>query len=213
MYGHMLKPGFHYPSWRPELTVRVDGWPLSITRQHGPSTRLVETRARQHGPCWRVMETGHPSTRAVNSGRQSQMRINAIITRLHCRSEWVNTTTFKLNFLSFYSASLTLLYDNSPCKTKLTLFIGQVVNTLRILWALGRDGRVYRAYTDMSHGVVLCIICYASTSIGRGHYEMRCGVCSSVCRVPRPNLTTERPIGSRKLARWKPITRVTRELI
>jgi len=38
--------------------------------QHGPSTRLVETRARQHGPSWRVMDTGHPSTRAVNSGRQ-----------------------------------------------------------------------------------------------------------------------------------------------
>ena len=56
----------------PELTARVDGWPVSITRQHvhGPSTRLVETRARQHGPCWRVMEIGHPSTRAVNSGRQ-----------------------------------------------------------------------------------------------------------------------------------------------
>ena len=31
-----LKPGFHYPSWRPELTARVDGWPVSITRQHGP---------------------------------------------------------------------------------------------------------------------------------------------------------------------------------
>ena len=46
-----LKPGFHYPSWRPELTARVDGWPVSI-----------------NGPCWRVMETGHPSTRAVNSG-------------------------------------------------------------------------------------------------------------------------------------------------
>jgi len=30
-----LKPGFHYPSWRPELTARVDGWPVSITRQHG----------------------------------------------------------------------------------------------------------------------------------------------------------------------------------
>jgi len=43
----------------PELTGRVDD----------PSTRLVETRTRQHGPCcWRVMETGHPSTRAVNSG-------------------------------------------------------------------------------------------------------------------------------------------------
>jgi len=38
----------------PELTARVDGWPVSITRQHGL--------------CWRVMETGHPSTRAVNSG-------------------------------------------------------------------------------------------------------------------------------------------------
>ena len=45
----------------PELTARVNG-------QNGPSTRLVETRARQHSPSWRVMETGHPSTRAVNSG-------------------------------------------------------------------------------------------------------------------------------------------------
>ena len=26
-----LKPGFHYPSWRPELMARVDGWPVSIT--------------------------------------------------------------------------------------------------------------------------------------------------------------------------------------
>jgi len=37
-----LKPGFHYPSWRLELTARVDGWPVSITRD-GPLTRLVET--------------------------------------------------------------------------------------------------------------------------------------------------------------------------
>ena len=57
-----------------ELTARVDGWPVSIARQHGPSWRAVnsanETRARQHGPCWRVMETGQlgPLTRAVNSG-------------------------------------------------------------------------------------------------------------------------------------------------
>ena len=34
-------------------------------RQHGPSTRLVETRACQQGPCWRVME---PVT-GKNSGR------------------------------------------------------------------------------------------------------------------------------------------------
>ena len=27
----------------PELTARVDGWPVSITRQLGPSTRVVET--------------------------------------------------------------------------------------------------------------------------------------------------------------------------
>ena len=44
--------------------------PVSTTRVDGPSTRLVETRARQYGPCWWVMETGHPSTRAVNSGHQ-----------------------------------------------------------------------------------------------------------------------------------------------
>jgi len=30
-----------------ELTARVDGWPVSITRQHGPSTRLVETGLKQ----------------------------------------------------------------------------------------------------------------------------------------------------------------------
>ena len=39
-------------------------------RQHGLCWRVMETRARQHGLCWRVMETGHPSTGAVNSGRQ-----------------------------------------------------------------------------------------------------------------------------------------------
>ena len=78
----LLKPGFHYPSWRPELTALVDGWPVSITskqgpcwqarvstsRVNGPSTWLVETHTRQHGPCWRVMETGHPSTRVVETG-------------------------------------------------------------------------------------------------------------------------------------------------
>jgi len=68
-----VKPGFHYPSWRPELTAtsRVDGpcWrPVDVNWASGNARR----RARQHGPCWRVMETGHPSTlaltRAVNSG-------------------------------------------------------------------------------------------------------------------------------------------------
>ena len=40
---HQVKPGFHYPSWRPELTTRVDGWPVSITRQHGPLARAVNS--------------------------------------------------------------------------------------------------------------------------------------------------------------------------
>ena len=41
----VVKPGFHYqyPSWRPELTARVDGWSVSITRQLGPLTRAVNS--------------------------------------------------------------------------------------------------------------------------------------------------------------------------
>jgi len=52
-----LKPGFHYSSWRPELTARVDGWPVSITAINGPSTRVVETwlnssfHCRATSPC------------------------------------------------------------------------------------------------------------------------------------------------------------------
>jgi len=46
-----------------ELTARVDGLPVSITRQHGPSTRLVETGC----PATRPVLTGN-GNRAVNSG-------------------------------------------------------------------------------------------------------------------------------------------------
>jgi len=55
LLGLWLKPGFHYPSWRPKLTARLDGWPVSITRQHGRTFPLAEL-------------TGRVSTRAVNSG-------------------------------------------------------------------------------------------------------------------------------------------------
>jgi len=34
---------------------------------------------------------------------------------------------------------------------------------------------------------------YASTYVGRGHYEMMAGVSPSVCHLPRPNSRTERP--------------------
>jgi len=54
----ILKPGFHYPSWRPELTARVDGWPVSITRQHGPCWRARVSTSRVDGPSTRVEETG-----------------------------------------------------------------------------------------------------------------------------------------------------------
>jgi len=47
-----IKPGFHYPSWRSELTARVDGWP--VTGFHYPSTRAVLTVARFHLPSWRA---------------------------------------------------------------------------------------------------------------------------------------------------------------
>ena len=71
-----------YPLLSLVSTTRVDGPSWRVTGFHyvstgrvdrpvdGLSTRLVETHARQHGQCWRVMETGHPSARAVNSGRQ-----------------------------------------------------------------------------------------------------------------------------------------------
>ena len=54
-----------YLSWLPELTARVDGWPVSITRQHGP--------------CWLVMEAGRPSTQAVNSGSGNRALVRKLL--------------------------------------------------------------------------------------------------------------------------------------
>jgi len=56
----------------PELTAWVDGWPVSITRQHGPCWQARISTSRVDGPCWRVMETSHPSTQAVKSGSENQ---------------------------------------------------------------------------------------------------------------------------------------------
>ena len=45
-----VKPGFHYPSWRPELTARVDGWPVSFPvntgRVDGRAFPLTELTGR-----------------------------------------------------------------------------------------------------------------------------------------------------------------------
>jgi len=62
-----LKSGFHYPSWPPELMARVDGWPVSITRQHGPCWRARVSTSRVDGPCWITRQLG-PSTRVVETG-------------------------------------------------------------------------------------------------------------------------------------------------
>ena len=43
LYKSWIKPGLHYPSWRPELRARLDRWPVSITRQLGPLTRAVNS--------------------------------------------------------------------------------------------------------------------------------------------------------------------------
>jgi len=49
-----------------ELTARVDGWPVSITRQHGPCWRAHDSTSRVD----LASGNAHPSTPAVNSGRQ-----------------------------------------------------------------------------------------------------------------------------------------------
>ena len=55
-----LKPGFHYPSWRPVLTARVDVSPLPVNtgRVDWRAFPLAELTGRQHGPSTRVVETG-----------------------------------------------------------------------------------------------------------------------------------------------------------
>ena len=49
----------------PELTAWVDGWPVSITRQHGPCWRARGF----HYPCWRPELTGDRFPLPVNTGR------------------------------------------------------------------------------------------------------------------------------------------------
>ena len=65
-----LKPVFHYPSWRPELSARVDGWPVPLPVNTGRVDGRPVSTSRVDGPSTRLVETGCPSTRAVNSGRQ-----------------------------------------------------------------------------------------------------------------------------------------------
>ena len=43
----------------PELTAGVDGWPVSITRQHGPRWRARVSTSRVDGPCSLAVNAGH----------------------------------------------------------------------------------------------------------------------------------------------------------
>ena len=61
--------GFHYPSWRPELTAQVDGWPVSITRQHGPCWRARISTSRVDGPSTRVVNSGSGNRALVVQAR------------------------------------------------------------------------------------------------------------------------------------------------
>ena len=62
--------GFHYPSWRPELTAWVDARPVFIIRQHGPSTRVVETGLKTHRAMAYESVHGHKSRTRSISGKQ-----------------------------------------------------------------------------------------------------------------------------------------------
>ena len=53
----LIKPGFHYPSSRAELTARQLGC-IFDTRQLRPSTRVSKKCNRVQGPSTPVVETG-----------------------------------------------------------------------------------------------------------------------------------------------------------
>ena len=85
-YGLMyacIKPGFHYPSWRPELKARVDGWPVSITRQHWRG-RVSTSRVCQWQSTMTIRRSvnsangnARPSTRPVLTGNGNRSPVNS----------------------------------------------------------------------------------------------------------------------------------------
>jgi len=76
----VTKARFPLPELRPELTAQVDGWPVSITRQHGPSWRTRVSASRVDGPCWRPVNSASgnacPSTRPVD-GNGNRSPVNS----------------------------------------------------------------------------------------------------------------------------------------
>jgi len=84
-----VKPGFHYPSWRPELTAQVDEWSVSITRQHGPCWRARVSTSR-------VPVNSASGNRALMLMSQSQS-----CKRSDCRTwSWTNFEPRLMHFAS-----------------------------------------------------------------------------------------------------------------
>jgi len=65
----------------PELTARVDGWPVSITRQHGPCWWVRVSTSRVDGQCWRPVNSAsgnaRPSTRPVLTCNGNRSPVNS----------------------------------------------------------------------------------------------------------------------------------------
>ena len=82
----------------PEFTVRVDGWPVSITRQHGP--------------CWRVMETGHPSTRAVKLTRVVETELRTSVGCSLTVGTWIANVRYSVHcmFCQCYLGTFILFF-------------------------------------------------------------------------------------------------------
>ena len=118
--AHVVRWQIHYLS--PVSTTRVDGWPVSITHQHGPCLRARVSTSRVDGPCWWPVNSG--------SGNQalsecSTMKLQDEAVKLFASSQWVewsltqlwNTRTVLTNIASIYS-----LYSTSwVLQSKITL--------------------------------------------------------------------------------------------
>jgi len=85
-----LKPGFHYPSWRSELTGDRFSLPVNTGRVDGRAFPLAELT---DGPCWRVMKPVTrqlgPLTWAANSGsgnRASYVNVSVPLSVWHMDS-------------------------------------------------------------------------------------------------------------------------------
>jgi len=81
---HGLKPGFHYPSWRPELMGDRFPLPYNTGRVDGRAFPLAELTSRVNVPSWRVTGFHYPSSRAVNLGSENQALLGNLLINCYC---------------------------------------------------------------------------------------------------------------------------------